>query len=365
MVTLCSPAKASTRSASCCEADLLVGLDERAPALGLDLLGREAPDEHLVGLTAGLEQRRLEVLLGAAVLLADDHVLRDVDQAAREVAGVGGAQRGVGQALAGAVRRGEVLDDVEPLHEVRLHGALDDLALRVGHQAAHAGQLADLLERAAGARAGHHVDGVQLVVGLDVLDHRLRDLLGRGVPLVRDRQVALLLGDQALLVLILDGLHLRLVAPEDLLLGGRHDDVVLGDRDAGLRREAEAEVLERVEDLGDRRGAERLHQLIDELRRVALLQRLVDELVLRAVELLAQRLLQRPLDAVVEDDPPDGGGHVAALHPVGAVVRDVVQADDVVLVGQLRLLGGPEHVDLRLVLLRVDRPPAAPRPRRR
>ena len=303
MVTPSSPANASTRSASCCRPISWRGLDEHAAALGLDVLGREAADEHLVRLAVGLEQRGLEVLLGAAVLGADDHVLGDVHQAAREVAGVGGAQRGVGQALAGAVRRGEVLDDVQALHEVRLHGTLDDLALRVGHQAAHARQLADLLERATGARGGHHVDRVQLVVGLDVLDHRLGDLVGRGVPLVRDGQVALLLRDQALVVLVLDRLHLALVAPEDLLLGRRDHDVVLGDRDARLGGEAEAEVLERVEDLRDRRGAEGLHELVHERRRVALPQGLVDELVLLAVELVAQGLLQRPLDAVVEDDP--------------------------------------------------------------
>src|SRR5215218_3944865 len=337
------------------EPDLLAGLRQDAAPLGLDLLGGEPAHEHLVGLAVGLEQRLVEVLLGAAVLLADDHVLGDVHQAAREVAGVGRAQGGVRQALAGAVRRGEVLDDVQALHEVRLHGALDDLALRVGHEAAHARQLADLLERATGAGRGHHVDRVELVVELDVLDHRLGDLVGRGVPLVRDGQVALRLRDQALVVLVLDRLHLVLVALEDLLLGRRDHDVVLGDRDARLGGEAEAEVLERVEDLRDRRGAEGLHELVHERRRVALAQGLVDVLVLLAVELLAEGLLQRPLDAVVEDDPADGGGDVAALHPVRAVVRDVVELDQAVLVAELGLLRGAEHVHLRLVLLRVDR----------
>src|SRR5215213_8402419 len=134
------------------EQDLLPGLhDDLAALLGPDLLRGEPAHEHLVGLAVGLEHRVVEVLLGPAVLGANDHVLGDVHQAAREVAGVGGAQRGVGQALAGAVRRGEVLDDIQALHEVRLHGAFDDLALRVGHEAAHARQLADLLERATGA----------------------------------------------------------------------------------------------------------------------------------------------------------------------------------------------------------------------
>ena len=196
---------------------VLVGRDDRGERLAADLValgddhglavldvgGRDAADELVLGLARGLEQRRLEELLGAAVLDPDDHVLRDVHQAAGQVARVRRTQRRVREALAGAVGGGEVLDHVEAFHEVRLHGPLDDLALRVGHQAAHAGQLADLLERATGAGAGHHVDGVQLVGLLDVLDHRVGDLVGRRVPLVGDRQVALLLRDQAVLVLLL------------------------------------------------------------------------------------------------------------------------------------------------------------------
>ena len=85
-------------------------------------------------------------------MLGDDDVLGHVHQAARQVAGVGGLERRVGQTLAGAVRRDEVLEHGQPLAEVRDDGLLDDLAdaagdllLRLGHQAAHAGQLPDLV----------------------------------------------------------------------------------------------------------------------------------------------------------------------------------------------------------------------------
>ena len=111
--------------------------------------------------------------------VADDHVLGDVDQATGQVTGVGGAQRRVGEALSGAVGRDEVLEDRQALHEVGLDRPLDDLALRVGHQAAHPGQLADLLERSTGAGVGHHEDRVELV---EVVLHRLRDLVGGLVP---------------------------------------------------------------------------------------------------------------------------------------------------------------------------------------
>src|SRR4051794_8152849 len=318
-------------------ADDLVALDQRAPvrALGADVRRGRAAEQHLVRLAGRGAQRRLDVLVGPAVLDPDDHVLRDVDQAPGEVARVGGAQGGVGQALAGAVRRGEVLEHVEPLHEVRLHGALDDLALRVGHEASHARQLADLLEGPAGPGVGHHVDRVELV---EVRDHGVGNLVGRRVPLVGDRLVALLLRDQALVVLVLELLDPLLILGQDLGLGGRDDHVVLGDRHAGLGRVAEAEVLERVEDLRDGRGAEALDELVDELGRVALLQRAVDEPVLGLVELVAHRLLERALDLLVEDDAPDGGEDVPALLAVLPVLGQVVELRVPVLDGQLGLL---------------------------
>src|SRR5436309_3515944 len=145
--------------------DLGVGLHDdlvgqRVPhVLGGDA-AEDAVPQRLDDVAALDERGGLDVLHGAAVVLADDHVLGHVDQPPREIAGVGRLQRGVGQALAGAVGGGEVLEDREALAEVRGDGRLDDLARRLGHEAAHAGQLADLLLGAPGAGVGHHEDGV-------------------------------------------------------------------------------------------------------------------------------------------------------------------------------------------------------------
>ena len=54
----------------------------------------------------------------SAVVLADDELLRDVDETTGQVAGVGGAQGGVGETLAGTVGGDEVLEDREALTEV-------------------------------------------------------------------------------------------------------------------------------------------------------------------------------------------------------------------------------------------------------
>ena len=120
---------------------------------------------------------------------------------------------------------------------------------------------------------------------------------------------------------------LRVVAPEDLPLARRGLDVVLGERHAGAGRVLEADVLERVEHHRDRAGAVLLHELVDQLGRVLLAHRPVHELVVGWVELVAQRLGQRPLDRLVVDDPPDGGQDVAALQTERPVLGQVVQLD--------------------------------------
>ena len=94
--------------------------------------------------------------LGAAVVDHDDHVLRHVDQTAGQVAGVGRSQRRVGQTLATAVGRDEVFQHRQAFAEVRLDRQLDDPAGRVGHQAAHTGHLADLVEVTTRRRVDHH-----------------------------------------------------------------------------------------------------------------------------------------------------------------------------------------------------------------
>ena len=74
---------------------------------------------------------------GLAVVLRDDDVLGDVDQAASQVARVRRAKGGVGETLARPVRRDEVLEDRQTLAERGANGQLDDTTIRVGHQAAH------------------------------------------------------------------------------------------------------------------------------------------------------------------------------------------------------------------------------------
>ena len=152
-----SMSRAFSSSISC------TGFDEQRAATRLvelvrilDVLGGDVADDalrqRLDDVLAFLQRGDLEALDRAAILFGDRHVLRDVDETTREVAGVGRLERRVGQTLAGAVRRHEVLERRQPFAEVRLDRALDDFAdaagellLRLRHESAHSRQLTDLI----------------------------------------------------------------------------------------------------------------------------------------------------------------------------------------------------------------------------
>ena len=194
-----------------------------------------------------------------AVLLADDELLRDVDEPAGQVAGVGGTQRGVGETLAGTVGRDEVLEDRQALTEVRLDRARDDLTTRVGHETAHTGDLAHLHDVASGTRADHHVDRVELLLGHLGL-HGLTDPVGRVGPDLDLLLAPLVVGDDAPVELLLDLVGLALEVLEEPGLGVGRLHVGDRDREPGPRRVLEAEVLEVVEarrDLGHASSARR------------------------------------------------------------------------------------------------------------
>ena len=190
-------------------ADLLALLEHDAVAARPpDVLGQLRALELRVLLAAPRPRRHRHPFLGAAVDLAHGDVLAHVHETPREVARVGGAQGGVGETLAGAVGGDEELEHRETLDEARLHGLLDDLALRIGHLAAPAGELADLLDVAAGAGGGHHVDRVEVLeVGLG----GRRDLHVGLAPDLLDLAAALLLGEEAVVVLVAELLDHGLV----------------------------------------------------------------------------------------------------------------------------------------------------------
>ena len=267
----------------------LLGLDPRVGQRGR---GQPADEALLEGalLVARLAPDDPAPLLGAAVLLAGDDVLGDVDQAPGEVPGVGRAQGGIGEALAGAVGRDEVLEDGHALAEVAADRDVDDAAGRVGHQAAHGAQLTDVALVPAGARRGHHRDrAVRIERPHHLVGHRRARLL----PDADDLLVALVLGDEAALELAVDrgdGVVRRLEAFGLVL---RDLDVEQADGHAAAGRELEADALDPVDEMGRLLRAELAVADVDELLEIGSMHDGVME---------AERIGQD----LVEDDPADG-----------------------------------------------------------
>ena len=263
-----------------------------------------------------------DALGGAAVVLADDDILGDVDQAAGQVAGVRGTQGGIGQALAGASAGDEVLQDGQALAEVRLDGDLDGLARGVRHQAAHAGQLADLVHGASGAGVCHHVDGVVLVEAvLQRAGYVLRGLL----PLVDDKAVALVVGDEAAAVLLFNVEDLLLGCLDKGLLSVGHSHVRDGDGQRADSGVLEAERLDIVEHLGGNREPVLLYAAVDDVAEL-LFAHLEAYLVVKGVLRVAPVDVAEVLrDGLVEYDAPHGG----ADEPVsGDAVHSLLNAHE-------------------------------------
>ncbi len=274
----------------------------------------------------------------AAVLLGDDDVLRHVDQPPGQVAGVGRLERGVGEALARAVGRDEVLEHRQPLAEVGGDRRLDDLARGLGHQAAHSGQLPHLLARAAGAGVGHHADRVELAeVVLDLghlPEHLLGDLLGHTMPDVDDLVVPLTGGDDAAGALLLDLADLLVGVGQELGLGARDEHVVDAERDSRARGVVEGDLLHLVEHLHGQLMAVLDVAVADELLEPALLEQAVDEW-----NLVGQM--------EIHDHPADGGVHDTGLELLDIGVEQVLVVEVGLEIDQLARVA---HADLRVRL---------------
>ena len=284
--------------------------------------------EHRAGEDAvreGLAERgavgahEVDALLGAAVLLTDHNILRNVHQAAGEISGLRGLQGRVRGTLAGAVRGDEILQDREPLLERGLDGEFYGLALRILHQALHAHHLDRLGPGAARAGIDDEIDGV---LGLERALHHLGDV---GLGFVPDRDDAgapLALGEEALFVLRSDLRRGRLGGAHDLLFLGRNGKVVHRPGDAGARGVFEADLLDLVQHVLPHLETEAGHRVGGDLGERPLLEGLVHETEIRGQDL-------------VEQDPPARGFQFcsAGTDDKGSVHRNVI-----VIIGRERVV---------------------------
>ena len=265
-------------------------------------------------------------------MIRNDHVLRHVDQAASQVARVGGLQCRIGQALARAVGRDEVFQHRQAFAEVGLDRLLDDFARRLRHQAAHTRQLANLLLRTTRAGVGEDVNGIELAFLIPLFhfaEHGVRNLLGDVRPHGDDLVVALAVGDCAFEVLLFDLDHFVVGVLRQQRLVLRNDQVLNADRHARTGGVGEAHLLDAVEHLHGAVDTGRQVAALDQLLQALLLEHAVDErnvLRQRAVE---QDAANRGVDDLVVDFLHIGVQHVLVVTRRRHVLQlaGVAQAD--------------------------------------
>src|SRR5690348_6795014 len=316
--------------------DLLVDVYDGVALVVLDLLQGDAAHDAVAqrfdDVARFHDRGHVNAVHGAAIVFADDNVLRHVHQAAGQVAGIGGLKRRIGQSLAGAVGGDEVLQHRQPFAEVGGNRGLDDFAGRLGHQAAHAGELANLLLGTAGAGIGHDVNRVNdpgLVLLLHFAEHFVGYALGNGRPDFDHLVIALAVSDGAVQVLLLHGYHLLLgVAHHALLILG-DDHVVNADGQAGAGGVAEAQLLDLIEHPDRHLQAKTQIAVGDQAAHSLLLQQAVD---------VRHALGQ----GVIQDGPAHGGVDELPLVMLRLRVRDVLV---VVGAGEINHFAGVAQAD--------------------
>ena len=208
------------------------------------LIRRQAADQTAAETAIlGLDN---DVAGGAAVVLADDHVLGNVHQTAGEISGVSGPQSRIHQTFTGAVGGDHVLGDRQTLPEIGADRKVNDLALRVRHQTPHAHQLTHLGHVSPGPGVGHHPHRVQRCVVVKVLLDGVHQTLVGLRPGVDHLGVPFHLGDFSQAIALFRCGDLLLGLTEQFLFGLGHLEVIHRDGHRSLGGVFETEILQVV-----------------------------------------------------------------------------------------------------------------------
>ena len=259
-----------------------------------------------------------EAFFGAAVQFTHNDVLCDVDETAGQIPGVGGTKRGIGQPFAGTMGRNEVFQHGQPFAEVCLDRHFDGFTGWVSHEAAHPGELTDLLVVTTSPGGRHHVDGVELI---EVGQKGVADVIGALGPDFDNEFVAFVVGDETTTEFGFNAVHLGFCVIEQGLLAFRNDHVHVADGDPGLGGIFEPLCLDAVEHLCGAAGAIGAEAIVNDVAEFFLADDVIDEWHFFR-------------DWVVKDDAADGGfNDVAVVH---AHVNWRLQMDGAGIIGELR-----------------------------
>ncbi len=233
----------------------MVSLHDHIAVIIFDILtgesSRDSVFQSLDGLLAVHE--RLDHHAGnfipalAAVCLADDQFLRNVNHTSGQIAGVSGSKRGIGQTFTCAVRRHEILQHVQTFTEIGLDRQLDGTSCGICHQTTHTCKLFDLLVGTTGPGIRHHIN---IVIFVKPGEQHFRKLLIRLVPSLHNLTVSLLLRTLSSAEVHGDPVYGSLRFLKHLLFLRRHRHIGNGNGHSCLRGIFIAGRLDQVEHLG-------------------------------------------------------------------------------------------------------------------
>jgi len=216
----------------------------------------------------------------SVILTRDDDVHRDITQFTREVSGVSGLKRRVGQTFTGTVSGNEVFENRQTFAEGRQNRTLDDFAGRLGHESPGSTQLANLLLVTPSTGIHHQIDRVYFlfsIVVVEVLEYRLGDFVGSTGPDVDHLIVAFATGDDPFTVLTSDFGNLFAGTGHDLRLFRRNDHVLHPDRNTGVGCHGKTELLQAVQQQHRLFATSRFVGLVDQFSEALLWHRKVDK----------------------------------------------------------------------------------------
>ena len=184
-------------------------------------------------------------LISAAVLLANNDVLCNVDKSTSQVTRVRGVGCGIYQTLTSTISRNKVLKRLKTLTEVCLNWKVDGFTGHICHQASHTSKLAKLCLRTTSSRVSHHVNWVVLC---KACKHLRAEKIGALGPCVNNLNVTLSLGEEAVLVVLVDLVNAVLCLLKKLWLMLRNNSIPDRNGQTGKRCVVETSFLDVVQD---------------------------------------------------------------------------------------------------------------------
>ena len=121
----------------------------------------------------------LNAVVAVAILFANNHILRNIDQTSGQVTGVRSTKGGIRQAFPRTARRNEVFENIQAFAVVCTNRNFNRFTCRVRDKSAHTGKLTQLAFRTTRAGIDHHINRVLFA---EVVFQALRNFIGAFFP---------------------------------------------------------------------------------------------------------------------------------------------------------------------------------------